>query len=433
MKKLPQLVIVAVVLVAAALFVNRRDRTVGRPAAEIGQPLMPGLEDTLAGGKVQTLALAQGEKTATVELGDGGWTVKEQFGYPADFARLQRVLLDLAKVKVGQVVPGATLVSNETTTVQWRDAAGASLGGVRLGQTRKAQAREDQPWGGGDAGRFVAREGSDKVFLVRETLNDFTADAKSWVDTQIVSVPATDIASVAIEHPDGEKVELTKKDGGDLTLVGLGEKEEFDTSKRYGVGGALSYLRFAEVADPALADDVTGLETAVVYRATTAKGQTYTVRVGRSPEGKTERYARFAVTLEPAEPEAVPENEDEAAKTARETRAKERAELEKGTAELNAKLSPWLFLLNSYNADNMTLRRSALVKAKPEPAAEPAAEDAKPEEAKGEADQEAKPTEAAAEEKATATTAPVEAPKEAPTMPVPEPVPPAAQPAAAND
>jgi hypothetical protein len=366
MKKLPLMLIAAVVLVAAAVYVNRQNQTGRRPAADVGQPLAPGLEKLLAGGTVQTLTLAQGEKTTTLALGDQGWTVKEQFGYPADFARLQRVLLDLAKVKIGQVMPRVALASNETTTVQWLDAAGKSLGGLRLGQTRKAPTREDQPWGGGDGGRFVARDGSDKVFLVREGLTDFNADATSWVDTQVVSVPATDIASVTITHPDGETVELTKKDGGDLSLTGVGEKEEFDTSKRYGVGGALSYLRFAEVADPAATNEVTGLATAVVYRATTAKGQVYEARIGAAAVGKSERYARFALTLPPAAPEAVPEKEDDAAKTAREARAKERAELEKSTAELNAKLAPWTFLVASYSADNMTLRRAALVKAKAE-------------------------------------------------------------------
>lgn len=368
MKSLPKLLIAAVVLVGVAVALSRRDQATRKPAPEVGQRLVPGFAGVLAGGTVQSVVLRHGSDSATLALGENGWTVKEQHGYPADFAKLRRVLPTLGDLKIGQVLAGASLDTNETTTVQWLDAAGKVLGGVRIGQTRQAPAKDDAPWGGPAGGRFVAREGSDKVFLVSDALTEFSADSKSWVDTQLLSVPATDIDAVTIAHPDGETVELAK-DGGDLTLKGLADTEEFDASKRYGVGGALSYLRFSEVVDPALGDEVTGLSTATVYRASTAKGQTYEVRIGgKAPDGKTERYAKFAVTLAPAEPEAVPENEDEAAKTAREARAKERADLEKATAELNAKLSPWTFLIGSYNAENMTHRRAALVKEKAKPA-----------------------------------------------------------------
>jgi hypothetical protein len=191
-------------------------------------------------------------------------------------------------------------------------------------------------------------------------------------------VPSTEIESVTITHPDGETLELAK-DGGDLSLRGLAENEAFDTSKRYGVSGALSYLRFNALADPTLADDVTGLASAVVYRATSSKGQIYEVRVGGVAEGGTDRHARFSVALKPAVPEEIPEDEDEAAKAEREKRSQARVELEKTTAELNAKLEPWVFRISASSADNMTYRRSALVKEKPaetkpaEAAAEPTA------------------------------------------------------------
>jgi len=270
---------------------------------------------------------------------------------------------------------GAALDPAETTVVQWLDASGKVIGGVRLGQTRQAPAREDQPsYGEPAGGRFVSREGDDKVYLVGDALTEFDADPKSWVDKQLLSVAATEVETVRLEHADGEKVELAKN-GGDLTLQGLADNEEFDAAKRYGVGGALSYLRFSDVADPALGDDVTGMATASVYRATTTKGQTFEARIGASPEGSTDRYARFSVTLAPAVPEEVSEEADEAAaKAARETRASELAALEQSTDALNAKLSGWTYLIGSYNADNMTLRRAALVKEKA--AVENPAEDA---------------------------------------------------------
>jgi len=412
MKKLPLMLIAAAMLVGLAALMSHRERTRGRPAPELGQRLVPGFASVLAGGSIQTIAISRGETTSTLELGENGWTVREQFGYPADFARLQRLLPTLGEVKIGQVLAaGAALDPAETTIVQWLDASGKVIGGVRLGQTRQAPAREDQPYGAPAGGRFVSREGDAKVYLVGDALTEFDADPKSWVDKQLLSVAATDVETVRIEHADGETVELAKN-GGDLTLLGLADSEEFDASKRYGVGGALSYLRFSDVADPALADDVTGLATATVYRATTSRGQSFEARIGASPDGSTERYARFAVTLAPAVPEEVAEEEDEAAKAAREARASERAALEQSTAELNAKLSGWTFLVGSYNADNMTLRRAALVKekvAETSPAEDAAAAQDAP-------DSEAAAEPAAAAEEESAVAEPDTAAEEAPAV-----------------
>lgn len=363
MKKNITLLVVAAVLVGVYLFMSGQERAVRKPAGEVGKLLLPGFEKLLTSGDIQGVRVARGEETVTIELGEKEWKVKELFGYPADFGRLQRVLTSLTQVKVGQVLPGAKLDTAETTEVTWLDKGGQSLGGVRLGQTRQAPAREDSPWGGGFDGRQVARPDSESVYLVSESLSEFATDAKSWVDTQILSVTSSDVEEVTIEHPDGEVVKLSKE-GGQLTLEGLAENEEFDTSKRYGVSGALSYLRFTDLADPELSDEVSGFSTGVVYRATSSKGQIYEVRVGNKKEDGTDRYARFGVSLKEAEAEEAAEDEDDEAKAAREKRQRERVELERSTAELHEKLSPWVFCIASGGGDNMSMRRAGLVKEK---------------------------------------------------------------------
>jgi hypothetical protein len=369
MKKTPLMLIVAVVMVLAAVFLSRRDQVARTPASEIGKPLLSGFEELLAGGSVHTMTLKKGAEQTTLELGDSGWRIKEQFGYPVDFAKLQRTLLGLAEVKVGQVMRGMRLSESDTTTIKWLGQDNKELASLNLGQTRKTEAPADQPWMRGEGGRFVTRGADDTVYLVSDSLSDFSADPKNWLDTQILSLPSADIAKIQVAHADGETYTLSKVDG-DLTLDNVGEDEEFDTTKRYTIGGALSYLRFAELADPSLDEDTTGIATGAVFRATDNHGKVYEARLGGSPEGKTERYVKVSVTVPPAEPEEAVEGEAESIKSAREARAKEREELAKAAQEQNTKLSPWLFLISNSNAETLSTRRATLVKPKEEPAVE---------------------------------------------------------------
>ncbi len=372
-KQLLPLLVIAVVLVGAAVFMTHRNRP-RHVSADAERALVPNLENTLASGEVRSIAITRGEEAVTLALDDDRWVVRELFDYPVDFARLQRALLGLARVTVGQALPAATLDPAETVQVVWKGVAGEPLGTVQLGQTRTAPpSDEDGPWGGAPGGRFVRRSADGPVFLVRESLGELVARPSSWVDSRLLSVPAMDVHSVRIEHPDGEVIELAKADG-ELTLRDLAEGETFNTSKRHGVGNALSFLRFEEIADPTLDPSVTGLDEPVRYQVTTIFGQVYEVLVGAAPEGRTQRYARVQVTLPPVDPEVVPEDESDAQAADRQRRESDREELERKTVEENERLAPWIFLLPSHSADNMTQRRSALIKVQPPGEAPPPAD-----------------------------------------------------------
>jgi len=216
----------------------------------------------------------------------------------------------------------------------------------------------------------VSPEGDSRVYLVANALSGITAEPIAWVDAQIVSVPSADIDAVEIRHPEGETVTLARN-GGELTIPGLADDEEFDASKRWGVSGALSFLRFTQLADPSLDDAVTGMDQPVVYRATTRKRLVYEVHLGTSPEGSEERFARFSVSAPPLEQmDAIPEDEDSEVKAAMDERVREQASLLNQVDELNARLRGWTFRISPSHAEHLMFRRDDLVKAKAAPQAE---------------------------------------------------------------
>jgi hypothetical protein len=344
-QKLVSLAAVAAVLSGLAYYSNTSKKV--KTPTQSGKPVLSGL-DLSDVSKIE--AGPAGGKKLVLESSDAGWSIKSLFGYPADITKIRENLLALKDLKIGHVATGKKLGS--AAIVDLQNAAGKSLATVRLGEKHLRQPTgEMEQFGGGGGfpdGRYVSAAGADTVFLVKETLDAFDGDPKSWADTQIVSLPAADITAIELGCK-GQTSTLTKKDGAWM-LAGLTEKEEFDTSKSYGVESALNALNFNTVADPALTDAQLGMTTGAVFTVTLKSGERYTAKIGNSVEVGTDRTFKISGSFTPAG-----------------TNAAENATLAKKIETFNAKVGKWAYVIPSYNAENMTKSRADLVKPKEEP------------------------------------------------------------------
>ncbi|MDD2455544.1 MAG: DUF4340 domain-containing protein [Kiritimatiellae bacterium] len=350
-KKLISLTAAAAVLVALAYF-SSSSRKVKAPS-QVGKPVLPQI-DLSEVARIET-GLPDSPKLV-IESSDSGWVIKSLFGYPADIAKIRANLLALKDLKTGHVASGKKLDS--PTLVDLQDASGKSLAALRLGDKHMRQpAGEMAQYGGGGyaSGRYVAAAGSDTVVLVKETLEAFDGDPKSWTETQISSVPSADVTAIELAGQ-GKTLKLQKKDG-QWSLDGLGEKEEFDTSKSYSLESALSYLNFNNILDPALSDEELGMTTGSVYKVFLKNGESYTAKIGNAMDG-TDKAFRISAAFTPTG-----------------TNETENAEITKKVDEFNAKAAKWTYAISSYSADNMTKKRADLVKAKEEPKKEETKED----------------------------------------------------------
>jgi hypothetical protein len=352
------LVLAALVLGGIAYLTSQKDN-IDTPS-RMGQLLLKDLPiDDIA-----AVVMSGPEGTTRIEKSTDGWIVPSKYGYYANFEKLQRAVLELSEAKVEHEIDVNEAQKNEmnitadSSRIQLLGAEDNLLAEIILGDTRENAAAATAPYGGMPTGRFVSVDGGETVVVISEVLNDPSRGrAINWVDTEIPGVKASDLITINITGPDREPVNFTRKTINKLELANLKEGEEFDDTNIYSVENALSYLHFSDIADPALSDDDLGMVDPIVYEATAIRGTVYTVKIGGSPEGSEDRYARISVAYK--KQEKVDPEEDDAAKQQREKEDKETAE----SAEiLNAKLAPWTFVIPSYKAESMCKVRSDFIK-----------------------------------------------------------------------
>ena len=334
-KNLVGLAVAAAVLGGAAYLCSSGRKI--KSASVNGKPVMAAFD-------VADVAKVEVGKKLTLAATEKGWVVETLFGYPADVTKIRENLMKLAELKVGQVAPGIKIATPNEVTL--KDAKGAALSSVTLGDAHRAKPKgEAAMYGGGyPDGRYV--KFGEKVVLVKEPLEAFEGDFKKWIDSRICAVPSAEVKAVTFQKG-SERVELTKKDST-WTLAGLGPKEELDTSKTYSLDSALSYLDMTGVADPKLAEADLGFATGSVYTVSLKDGKSYIASVGNAKGG--DRYFKVAASFK-----AVGTN------------ATENAKIEKDVKDFNEKTGKWVYTIGSYSADSMSKTRKDLVKAKDEP------------------------------------------------------------------
>lgn len=370
------LVIAAILLGGTAILTQRSE---DQPSALIGRRVL----GALPLNDIAMVEIITPDGATHLAVSNGVWVSQQDFGYPADFARIKSAVLKLAELRIGQVVnadasdkAAMKLVSpinspDGGTLVKLKNETGQPLASLLVGDTRKRSGATPGRMGGYPDGQYVSPDGGDTVCLITETLHEFGRNS-AWLDQQLVNVPGNDVATVRIAGPARDTLELNvEENGAALTLDGLDEDEEMDTTVANSIKSALSPLRFESVADPALDDATLGLDTPATFTVTTTKGAIYTVLLGRTVADAGNRYARIRVALAPAAESEATANEDavqteaaqQAAAEAATRRAEERVNLEQQTAELNDKLAPWTYVIASYKADAVTSTRDTLVKA----------------------------------------------------------------------
>lgn len=373
-KQLVILIVVAAALAGLAVLTSRKEEQ-KTPRGAIGGKVLPGLAQRL--NEIQKVVVETPDATATVARVEGTWRVPAKFNYPADFGKLRALLSKLADLKTLQVLrttpaergdlqlltaadSGATNAASRATVLRFLDKDAKPVGTLHLGKNRNRPAPEGaEGMGGYPDSRFVMDD-QGRVMLVGEVLYELAVSDKDWLDMEFLNINATDIVDLQVSGATNGDFHLARPpSGGELALVQpVPAGKEVDTAKLGRVGSALSYLRFDDIADPALPPDKTGLDKAVTFKARTAKGELYTLRIGGSVNGDARRHATVTVAFEaPPAPAGTTTNEA-AAKAHAETNAKA-ADAAKA---MNARLSPWTYLLSSYSTETLVMGLGDLLK-----------------------------------------------------------------------
>ncbi|MCB9897004.1 MAG: DUF4340 domain-containing protein [Planctomycetes bacterium] len=201
--------IATVIVVVLAIFAVMRHENAGAPAPEVGRPFLPELAAHV--NDVATLTVRGADGDFVVRRADAGWTLDAWDGHPADFATVKAAITGLADLtlraamtakpekhaQLGLAEPGGGATS---TGLKLEDANGAVLADVIVGESRP----------GTPPSLFVRKEGDDQSWQVDGKL-EVPGEIARWADKQLLRVPAEQIASVVVTHPDGETLTVERK------------------------------------------------------------------------------------------------------------------------------------------------------------------------------------------------------------------------------
>ena len=373
-KQLVQLLVIVVVLVVIGLLVRQRQqRDWSDSGVAVGQPILK--EFPL--NDVTSFTIEDDEQRVKLHKPADEWRVASRYDYPADFEKISKFLINVSQLKVTQTVaagesqygrlnllpPGAEGAGKGTRVVFRRKADDGKIATLILGKEHMA---------GGDGGgrqwpngRYVRAPESETIALVSETFSAVKTDPQVWLDKDFVKI--SDPRMCKLENADGALWTLVQGEGGDsLTLKGLEEDETAKDSAVRGVANAFGYGGFADVADPEMGPEKTGLNEALVYTALADDGIEYTLRIGdQDDDGKyyVTASARYAGSdkREPAEDES----EEDKAKKDQEF-AEKLAETREKVEELQSRLDGWVYLVDSFKIKKIVDKERSDFVEKPE-------------------------------------------------------------------
>jgi hypothetical protein len=186
------LIVAAVLAISGALYLSAQ-RNLQRDTH--GAALVPSLAGEL--NTVTALSVRRGSATPTVTVHekDGRWTVAERGDYPADVAKLRKLLLALSDAKIveektsnpanfpviGVEDPSSPAATGAEISVTARDGKHAVIIGKPVGE-----------------GNFARRSGDNLSYSVEPGIS-FEAEPRFWIDSRVLDVAVGGIQSIELK------------------------------------------------------------------------------------------------------------------------------------------------------------------------------------------------------------------------------------------
>lgn len=329
------------------------------------------------------LVFTSGTSKLHVKLTDGTWKVEER-DYPANFELVSTAIRQLANLKAVQDVnigpsqlgrlellePKDGTTEKTGIKAEVLDASGKTLAAILLGKNHLKET-PGFPGDGFPSGRYVMPlDGSGRVALVSETLNDLHTDAQGWIDKSFAQVQRVKSVKLSGTTPAQQWTVSRTDENAEWTLEDLKPDEKVDQGKLPAFAGSLASPMVTDVLPADTKPENVGLDKPSIFEITTFDGFKYTFRIGALKDEKwpvqLEVSADLAAQRTPGENES-----EEDKKRLDEEFAKKKEELQ-AKLDKESKLSARIFELPRYSFDSLLKDRSTMLADKPaEPAAEP--------------------------------------------------------------
>jgi len=225
-RKLSILTIVAVIAVIAGLWLAGRQTS---PPSTESAALYPDLKSEVASITALRIVKAGGTPALEMKRGESGWTVAERHNYPADEAKLRKLITSLTEAKV---LEEKTSNPESYAALGVEDVSDAAAGGVQLELDGPKQpiklivGKQAQ----GAQSQYVRRAGEPKSWLVNKTI-DTSSSADQWLRKEIIDVSADRVQSAEVTIGKSKTYSAVKKTraDADFTVEGLPKGKELSS------------------------------------------------------------------------------------------------------------------------------------------------------------------------------------------------------------
>jgi hypothetical protein len=344
---------VLVVLAAAGAAVVVSDRSGWQSAdSRAGQRVVAGLRIS----EVAEIAIRDAAGELHLVRGETGWSVRERAAFAADTDRIGELLVKLAELKIVQsealpesqrarlelVDPKDKAAQGAGIQLELKDSKGAPLARLLLGKkVTKSTAVASLGRGEAEAtGRYLtAGTDAGTMLVVAEPLTQVESKPDAWLVKDLVRA---DGARSITSSKDGKLRWTVTREGESADWKFAGSAEKPDLQKATDLASSLNWVNLVDVvADPAQVD--TGLDHAVVIKAETFDGPSYTLRIGK--RAGDNYYVRVAVSGEPRKTRAPAKGEKAEDKAKKDKEFEEYRKKLSEKLERERKLDKWTYLV----------------------------------------------------------------------------------------
>lgn len=270
------LTVAALVVLCAVVWYARRPAAPASADPRVGTPLLAPEVANLA----TRIRLTEGAKTVELAVTDAGnWIVPTYHDFPADFAKLSRLVSDLTAAKVQRLV---TARPDRLERLEFKDTTVTLLGGdqrelwtLSLGKTATG------------GGRYVRFGTEEKAYLADLSLW-LDPEPKSWADAALIDLKSADIAAIEVGFTDPTaKPILATRTGPEAPWTAAApEGQRLVADRINGVLSNLLNLRFTDTVKTDDAQVAAARDHRRVLRVKTFSGLTWTLAFDRKPEEK---------------------------------------------------------------------------------------------------------------------------------------------------
>jgi hypothetical protein len=190
------LAIAALIAICAALYLSTQRNL---PHDVHGSPLLPALAGEL--DSVTSLSVIKGSATPAVTVHKQGeqWTVEQRANYPADAAKVRKLLLALNDAKIREE---KTSNPDNYSIIGVEDPAKPGATGAQIELVAKSGKLDVIVGKSVGEGNFV-RRAAEKTSYVAEPAISFEAEPRYWIDTHLLDVKTDQIQSIEFKPSAG--------------------------------------------------------------------------------------------------------------------------------------------------------------------------------------------------------------------------------------